>query len=190
MPVASCTSWIWRRVDERPTEEASDGLRQSRGWASGAWLLLATSLWLAWWRITFHDPLGNRTDRIDQSPWNHDGVYVVAAATWVTIGLVVAALALLFVRIAGRSWLYEPAAWRRDVALAAGCGGAALASAWWWPAGDPVAPRFWGGVTFELNGTAGDFAVQAGPGLGWWTAALAVACLGIALWRAALGPRA
>lgn len=161
-------------------------MRQSRAWALVAWLLAATSLWLPWWRIRFRDLAGNVIDEAhlrhfqDGAPFAETGAIVL---TGILVGI---ALLVLFIRLAARSWLHEPGQWLRDLVVVTSLLIAALLSTWGWPAGESVAPSFWGGVEFTHNQTGDSFSVQATPGLGWWTAAVAVVCMGMSMWRAAI----
>lgn len=94
-----------------------------------------------------------------------------------TGGLLAAAAALLAVRLAGRSWWYEPRVWRRDLFVASGLAAAAVASTLLWP---QSVPYFWGSRTAVHNETAQVFTESGLPGLGWWLAVLAAAALAVA----------
>lgn len=170
-------------MDDLPSEHAPLRMRESRAWALVAWFLLATSLWLSWWRIRFQDPFGTVIDQVDVRHFQDGAPFAHTGAVVGTTVLVALALLVLFIRLAGRSWLHEPPQWRRDLAVTAGLVLLALASCWFWPTGEAVAPRFWGGVVFAANGTGG-FEVRAGPGLGWWTGVVAGLCLAMSMWRA------
>lgn len=101
-----------------------------------------------------------------------------------TGGLVVGALAILFVRIAAKSDRHEPPAWRRDLGAAAGVLGAGLASCFLWPAD---VPAFWGGRTYMVDNVTTQVTETAMPGLGWWATALVLALLLVARWKANRG---
>ena len=166
--------------DELPAESAPAGLRAANGWAWAAFLSLLTAMWLPWWVATYEESTGYGYT-FEQRLWSignaADGVHV--GRTWITTGLVVLAAGWLFVRIAGRSWLYEPGDWQRDLRRMAVLVGGALVSAWTWPRDLP----FWGGR--DYSGLADGATAHATflPGLGWWAALFALACLGAALWK-------
>lgn len=165
--------------DERPDEDAPDALRRSRAWAVAALLLLLTAAWLPWWTITISD--GQFESGTSQGLWGQGdtGGEASMAWVWVTSGLVALVAAWSFVRIAGRSWLYEPDVWRRDLAIQTVLVVLALASSWLWPERVP----FWGGRTYtNATGVAAEASFSAG--LGWVLALLAAVAFGIA-WQQA-----
>lgn len=157
-------------------EEAPDGLRRARWWAIAAFLLLVTGAWLPWWSITI---AGAGFESVTtQRLWGigDTGGEASAAWVWVTSSLVAASALWIFVRVAGRSWLYEPASWSRDLRLQAATLVLALASAWLWPHRVP----FWGDRHYG-NTTVGLADAAFRPGLG-WTVVLLAAVLLIVAW--------
>lgn len=163
--------------DERPDEEAPPGLRKSRGWALGAFLATLTSLWLPWWGAEYEESTGyGYTFAAKPFGLGNAAEGTEMVAIWVTTVLVLIAAGWLFVRIAGKSWLYEADAWQRDLLIVAGVLVAAMVATGFWPTDLP----FWGGRSYE-NLTEGATAEATfAPALGWWTAALAVLLLGVA----------
>lgn len=165
--------------DDRPLEGAPDHLRRSRSLAVAAFLLLLTSVWLPWWLVRYEGQ-GVRYDQAavglfsPQAPLSTQVPYLTAA-------LVIAVAAWVFVRVAGRSIIYEPPAWSRDLWIQSGVLGAALVSCLFWP--DQV-PAFWGGRTYELANATGAFSELAMPALGFWCAFLAFVLLLISSWMA------
>lgn len=169
-------------MDELRDEDASDGLRHSRGWAIAALLLLLTSVWLPWWLVRFQDAFGGTVDEAATSLWR-PGQFSHAWGPWVSGFLIAVAALVLFVRVAGKSWLHEPREWRRDIGVAALATGAALVLAGTWPkTAEAVIGGFWSNVDFTVNGTKDSFVVATLPGLGWWSAVLAAVCLSAAWW--------
>ena len=157
-------------------------VRTGRPLAIAAFLLAVTSALLAWWRVTWASAGGAIRD--DVRLFRPEEPLTTSWGPWLTGALVVAAVLLLFVRIAARSERHEPPSWRRDLGVAAGLLGAALASCLLWPA---AIPSFWGGRTLA-NETITDGAnattETAMPGLGWWLALVAVLLLLAARWQA------
>lgn len=147
-------------------------LAASRRLALAAFLLAVTSCLLAWWRVTWAS--GGAAVRDDVRVFRPEEPLTTSWGPWLTGGLVVAALLLLFVRLAGRSERHEPPAWRRDLAVAAGLVGAALLSCLLWPAD---VPAFWGGRTYMVENVTTEVTETAMPGLGWWVALLAAVLL-------------
>lgn len=160
-------------------DAAQRRLALSRRLAIPAFLLGVTSLLLPWWRVAWSS--GGAAIRDDVRAFRPEEPLTNAWGPWATGALVVVALALLFVRIAGRSDKHEPASWRRDLGLAAGLVAAALASCLAWPAG---VPAFWGGRTYMAENVTTEVTETAMPGLGWWVAALAAALLSVGWWAA------
>jgi hypothetical protein len=164
-------------MDEDP------GLRRSGMAGGAAFFLLATSLFLAWWVVSNRSgaadtplaavyPLGDAQDIVH--PW----------AQWLTVTLLVLPTLWLFVRVASRARVHEPAPWHRDLGLQAVLVLLALASGLLWPTELP----FWGGRTYLLDNATGEqLTVVANPGLGWWVAAVACLLLGLA-WLLSRGP--
>ncbi len=168
-----------RGDDDRPVEEASDDLRRSRTISVVAVLMLITSAWLPWWLVRYASE-GVRYEQVavmlfsPQPPASTSipyltGVLVVLVAVWV------------FVRVAGRSIVYEPASWTRDLWIQCGLLGAALVSCLFWP--DQI-PSFWGGRTYGLVNATGSFTETAMPGLGFWCAVVAFILLCVSAWLA------
>lgn len=153
------------------------------GFAAGvAFLLLATALLLPWWVVS-NRTAGSDTPLAAVYPLGADQGIAHRWAQLATAAVVGIAIVLLFVRVASRGWAHEPAAWRRDVAIAALLVLFALASGMLWPDEIP----FWGGRTYLLdNGTGAELTIVANPGLGWWLAALAGIVLAATWW--ASGP--
>lgn len=155
-------------------------MRPDRALAVAAFLLAATALLLPWWRVTLDDGTtapasGDFHAFRPEEPWT------TGWAPWATGLLVAAALAVLFVRLAGGSHDHEPASWRRDLVVATGLLAAAVASALLWP--DAV-PSFWGGRTYHYANVTGPSTTEtAMPGLGWWVALVATALAGLASWK-------
>lgn len=159
-------------------EDAPDGLRRSRWWAIAAFLLLLTSVWLPWWLVRYESQ-GVRYDASAAGLFAPVVPVSNEAGPFATGILVVAILLWLFVRVAGRSWLYEAPAWRRDMAIISGATVLALGSAFAWP--DEV-PAFWRSHEYALANATGTFTEEALPGLGWWSALVAAVCLAVAWW--------
>ncbi len=182
---------MWHRgarpaVQDQPAiddAEPPHGNAPSRVLAVVAFILVVTSLWLPWWRVTYEDSGGRPYDTQDVGVFGGEHLLAHSWARWVTAALAVGATLLLFVRIAGRSWTYEPGIWRRDLGVAALLCGLALASCLLWPS---QVPSFWGGRTFALDNATGTFSEFAMPGLGWWVALLAALLAGLARWKAPL----
>ena len=147
-------------------------LRTSRRLAIPAFLAGVTSLLLPWWRVTWSS--GGAAIRDDVRAFRPEAPLTTGWAPWATGILVAAALALLFVRSAGRSDRHEPASWRRDLAVAAVLLVAATASCLAWPAD---VPSFWGGRTYTVENVTTEVTETAMPGLGWWLGLLAAALL-------------
>jgi amino acid transporter len=102
---------------------------------------------------------------------------VRAHATLLTGALVVAALAILFIRIAGREWRYNGLAWRRDASLATILAVVAVASAVAWP---KAVTHFWAKTSFALGPAQGaTFVEVAQPGWGWWLAVIGTLALAL-----------
>ncbi|MEK6974886.1 MAG: hypothetical protein AABY18_00925 [Candidatus Thermoplasmatota archaeon] len=149
-------------------------LLASRRLAIAAFLLAATSLLLAWWRVTWSS--GASALRDDVRLFRPEEPLTTAWGPWLTGAVVAVTLVLLFVRIAARSDRHEPTTWRRDLGVAVVLLALALASCMLWPAD---VPSFWGGRTYEGNITAGEPVTEtAMPGLGWWVALTAALLLG------------
>ncbi|MGB1585512.1 MAG: hypothetical protein ACPHID_00510 [Thermoplasmatota archaeon] len=172
--------------DERPTEDAPLGLRRARGWVGAGFIFIVTSIWLDWWQVRYGDDAGNVYDKTGVGPFRFDDIVAHDWGPWLAGFLVAGAAAILFVRLAGRSWLYEPPAWQRDLLIAAALVVVALISTGWWHTSDPLWDGFWGTTRFTPNGTALVGEVATRPGLGWWTAWLGVFCL-LGGWRSGRG---
>lgn len=148
--------------------------------AVAAFLLALTALWLPWWRVAWDD--GSTVLRDGVSAFRPEPPLTTEWGPWLTGALAAAAALLLFVRLAAGSRVHEPAAWRRDLAVAAGLLAAAAASCLLWPAG---VPSFWGGRTYSLANATGPATTEtAMPALGWWLAVLAAVLAGLASWSA------
>lgn len=147
-------------------------LALSRRLAILGFLLTVTSLLLAWWRVTWST--GGAALRDDVRVFRPEEPLTTAWGPWLTGALAVAALLLLFVRIAGRSDRHEPPAWRRDLAVAAGLVAATLLSCLLWPAD---VPAFWGGRTYTVENVTTQVTETAMPGLGWWVAVVGMLLL-------------
>lgn len=147
-----------------------------------ALLFVVTSLWLPWWRITLTVEGAEGGLVTDTHLWNGSAPEANGWATIVTGILVVAALLVLFVRLAARSFRMEPPAWRRDLTAVVFILVLALASTLLWPA---EFPSFWGGrTTVYEDGSFPPTTETAMPALGWWMAVLAGACAAVARWMA------
>lgn len=150
------------------------------GLAVAAFFGFVTSLFSPWWVVDVTS---------DGARLAHDLFFAFrpeppVTTTWaphVTGALVVLAALVLFVRVAARSWWYEPPKWRRDLWVVCGLGVAALASALFWP---DTLPSFWGGRDLTNTTTGQTFTDRASPGMGWWLAALCAASCGGAAWLA------
>lgn len=156
------------------------GLRRSRRLAIVAFLLAATSVLLAWWRVTWSS--GGPAIRDDVRLFRPEEPLTTSWGPWLTGALVAATLLLLFVRIAARSEKYEPGVWRRDLLVATVLLVAALASCLLWPA---EVPSFWGGRTYTAENVTTTVDEMAMPGLGWWVALTTVVLLVLARWQSA-----
>lgn len=152
-------------------DEAS-GLAASRRLAITGFLLAVTSLLLAWWRVAWTS--GGPALRDDVRVFRPEEPLTTSWGPWLTGILVVAALVLLFVRIAGRSERHEPPAWRRDLGIGAALMAAALLSCLLWPSG---VPAFWGSRTYTADNVTTEVTETAMPGLGWWVAVAAILLL-------------
>ena len=154
----------------------ADRLRVSRRLAIAAFLLAVTSILLAWWRVTWTS--GGSVIREDVRLFRPEEPLTTSWGPWLTGALVVAALLILFVRIAARSEKYEPKVWRRDLGIATVLLVVALLSCMLWPA---EVPAFWGGRTYEGNITDGEPVTETAiPGLGWWLTTGSVLVLALA----------
>lgn len=149
----------------------------SRRLALVAFLLAVTSLLLPWWRVAWDAGAGAIRD--DVHAFRPEPPLTTTWGPWLTGALVAVAVLLLFVRTAARSDVHEPPAWRRDLRVAAALLLLALLSGMLWPA---AVPSFWGGRTYADNVTDGTRVTETTmPGLGWWVAVLALACVAGAL---------
>lgn len=156
-------------------------MNPDKGFAFTAFLLALTALWLPWWRVSWDD--GATVVRDGVSAFRPEPL-TTSWGPWLTGVLAAAAALLLFVRLAAGSRTQEPAAWRRDLAVAAGLLAAAALSCLLWPAAEAV-PSFWGGRTYAAdNATGPSITETAMPGLGWWLSLLAAILLAIAAWTA------
>ncbi len=148
--------------------------------AGTAFLLIVTAMLLPWWAIT-NETSGTNTllGRVFLFGSNQDLVHPLAKGA--TAVLLAAAAILLFLRVAAAEWRHDAHRWRRDLRLGSLLVFIALASCVFWPLELP----FWGGRTYALvNGTVVDLTIVAQPGLGWWTAGIALGLLGWASWIA------
>ena len=157
-------------------QEPVDGSRASRRLSLAAFILLVSSLVLPWWTIDYRGP--------DGRSYTEDNVYALRpheAARDVPVaasgGLTVAAGLLLMFRRAAQSWHHEPPSWRRDLWVCAAMLGAGTALAVGWPASDVA---FWDAQDYEVDGLG--YSLVAGPGVGWYLAALAAGLLATAAW--------
>jgi hypothetical protein len=155
-------------------------LRPDRAFALGAFLLAVTALLLPWWLVTIDD--GSIVYGYEFRPFRPVEPWTTSLGPWLTGALVVAAVLVLFVRLAAGSHLHEPASWRRDLAVVTGLLGAAVVSTLLWP--DAV-PSFWGGRTYHYEDVTGPSTTEtAMPGLGWLLGVAAAASAGLASWKA------
>ncbi len=172
-------------MDDRPIEDAPPELRQSRDLAIAGLLALITAAWLPWWQLTFRTGgVGTISGRIPVKLFGPvDDVTTIMPH--VTGGLLVVVAAWIFVRIAGRSILYEPDTWRRDTVLQAALAVIAVASVGAWPAAEF---GFWGGRSLG-NETVQVIVEQTyGPVVGFWLAALGAMLMMAAAWRSKRSP--
>lgn len=146
--------------------------RRSRRLAIVAFLALVTSLLLPWWAVTWDD--GQVASRDSVRVFDPEPPLTTSWGPWLTGALVGAAALVLFVRIAARSDVHEPATWRRDLGIAAGVVFAAVASALLWPEG---VPSFWGGRTYSVENVTTQVSETTMPMLGWWVALVAALVL-------------
>ncbi len=164
-------------IDDRPVEQAPDHLRRSRTTSAIALVLLLTSAWLPWWLVRYESQ-GVRYEQVavglfsPQAPVSTNVPYLTAL-------LVLGVAMWVFIRVAGRSIVYEPEAWSRDLWIQTGLVAAALVSCLFWP--DQV-PAFWGGRTYALVNASGSFSETALPGLGFWCAVVGFLLLFAAAW--------
>lgn len=156
-------------MDDEP--EGTPPLRSANRLAVAAFLLAATSLLLPWWAL--QASLGGVTGELVPAIglWGPNPEVAEPAMVWLTVGLLAAALLLLFVRVAAASWRHEPAAFRRDLLIAGALLGLACASVWFWPVEFP----FWGTRAYTDNITGDPTNVIGSPAFGWWLAAIAAA---------------
>jgi hypothetical protein len=140
-----------------------------------ALLAWTTALFLPWWVMT------NRTSDFSfgYTLWSHAEVGVRSGFVLVTILPALLPLALLFIRIAAKSILHEPARWRRDVVIAAALMLLSLALAALWPHEVP----FWGSIEYAGAGQV----LSGNPGLGWWIGVLASALAAFAWFQGRRG---
>ncbi len=148
-----------------------------------AFFLLLTSVWLPWWLVRYESQ-GVRYDQVAVGLFSPEAP-ASTQVPYLTAALVLAIVAWVFVRVAGRSIVYEPAVWRRDLWLQCGVLAAALVSCLFWP--DEV-HAFWGGRTYGLVNATGSFSEVALPGLGFWCATLALGLLLAAAWMSRVPP--
>lgn len=151
--------------------------------------LALVSFAVPWWATRLAGP-GYDVPGDQVMVWRPVADLVHAWAVWTSLGLALAAVALMGLRIAGRSWWHEPNAWRRDF-VGAGIlllGSAALVAFWPMPIQDSTGAvrsvPFWGSL--ELDAATGD-RLRTMPVLGWWldlAAAAAAFVAGRALSRA------
>jgi hypothetical protein len=168
---------------------APPGARSSARWAIATFLVGTTLLAIpfSWWRVTYTVENLEGADVADTRLWSGAEPMAHPWATILTGCLLAAAMLLLFVRLAARSFRLEPAAWRRDVAVATLLLVATLASTLLWPAD---VPTFWGGRTYTIDDpgwTGGAVTEVAMPVWGWWFAVVATACAAVAWWKARRG---
>lgn len=163
-------------------------LRRSGFVAGTAFMLFATSLFLSWWVVS-NSVDGSTTPLAAVSPLGDGQGITHGWARGLSAGLVIAASAGLFLRVASRGWVHEPHVWRRDLGILSILGLGALASPMLWPAplGNLVLP-FWGGRSLVLdNGTGQQLTLLANPGIGWVVALVATLLCGAAWWMARPG---
>jgi hypothetical protein len=160
--------------------ETQDRASIARGFAFAAWLLVLMSMWMPWWQARYSDANHIVYDRIGASLWQPTAELSNTWGPWVT-GVLVVWLALwLFVRIAARSYHYEPKIWHRDLWLTALLAGIALATTALWPDGVNF-ERMWS-TTIYGNPVPGNewFEERTQAGVGWWTMGAAFLCLVVA----------
>lgn len=166
-------------MDDRPVEDAPTPFRRSRNLAVAALLLFVTAAWLPWWTLTFRTGgVGTVSGRVPVKLFGPvpDVTTIMPHATGI---LLVLLAGWVFVRIAGRSIVYEPETWRRDVFLQAGAAVLVLASVGAWPTREF---GFWGGR--DLGNETVQVIVQQTwmPALGFWVATIATSLLVAAAW--------
>ncbi len=149
-------------------------MRRASFLAGMAMLLQITALFLTWWVAT------NQTFGASDGfgLWSRPPGDLNLKAVWVTDALAILPIPFLFVRLAARSIVHEPKAWRRDLGVATALMIGALASAWFWPLDTP----FWGTKTFGAADGVDAQVIEAHPGLGWWVGAAAAAAAAWSLW--------
>lgn len=143
------------------------------GWATAGLLLLATSLLLPWWEVAYTG--------VNGTPYGADRARLYSAPKdlvqpWANFGtglLLVGALVVLFLRLAGREWRYSMPAWRKALSLGVVLSALAFVSALAWP---KAVPWFWGGRTYAAEGLT----ETARPMWGWWVCGVGLLCLAIA----------
>jgi len=160
-------------LDEEPR------LRRSGLLGGVAFFALATSLLLPWWVIS------DRVAGVDTVagtvfPFGSGQGVAKAWAQLLTGLLAAGAGAWLFVRVASRARVHEPATWHRDLGLQGALVALALVSAWLWPA----EWTFWGtrSAAFGNQTVEGALLIVTNPGLGWWVALVGLALLALAWW--------
>lgn len=168
-------------MDDRPVEDAPDHLRRSRDLAVAAMLAVLTAAWLPWW-VLEQASGGTTSSRFAVNLFARSEVTTFMPI--VTGIIVVLAALLLFVRIAGRSIIYEPDTWRRDLVVVGGAWGLALLSVIVWPLREF---GFWGGRRLG-NETVQVVVEQTWmPGLGFWLGIIALVLVAVAAWFARSG---
>lgn len=144
-----------------------------------ALMCLVSAFWLPWWVVRYADASGAVYETIAPRLFASAPPYSTTVAPNVT-GVLVAVVAIaLFVRLAGRSWYHEPAAWLRTLIGGAVALLLCLIGSVFWPA---EVPTFWGKHTYELTESGDVFTETALPGLAWWLVLVAIAALAGAWW--------
>ena len=154
-------------------------LRRSGLLGGIAFFALATSLLLPWWVVS--DRVG-AVDTVAGTVFPFgSGQGVTSAWAQLLTGLLVAGAGVwLFVRVASRARVHEPATWHRDLGLQAALVALGLASAWLWP----KEWVFWGTQRVAFGNQTGDgtLLIATNPGLGWWVGLVGLAFLAWAWW--------
>lgn len=157
-------------------DPASHGAGPTWGLAVAGFLAGVTSLLSPWWVIRITED-GEPLSTTPFALFKPFGPVTNAWGPHVSGALVVLALFVVFIRIAGQSWAYEPGKWRRDLGAAAVLMAMALALATSWP--DSLG-HFWGTRTAMDSGRT--YVETARAAFGWWVALVGVALLAAAAW--------
>jgi hypothetical protein len=155
-------------------QESTEQQRRARNWAAAALLVLLTSAWLPWWLVRYATSGTAATTTYSSRLFGADPG-VASAMYALSSGVLLATAVLwLLVRLAGRSFVYEPVIWQRDLLIQQALVAAAMGVVFAWPL---AGFRFWAERQYGLNDTAAVLTETTLPGLGFWLALVGVVLL-------------